>query len=73
LVTSAALTAVGIAAGLKKMDPERVPLVGAEILLVAHLPVMFIETVVAAFCLGFLKKVNQRSCGQLMRVDNRGG
>lgn len=29
----------------------------AEVLIVAHLPVMFIEGVITAFCLGFLKKV----------------
>ena len=32
-------------------------LAAAELLVVAHLPVMFIEGVITAFCLGFLKKV----------------
>ena len=32
-------------------------LAAAKLLVVAHLPVMFIEGIVTAFCLGFLKKV----------------
>lgn len=38
-------------------------LAAAKVLAVAHLPVMFIEGIVSAFCLGFLKKVKPEILG----------
>ena len=38
-------------------------LVAAKLLVVAHLPVMIIEGIVSAFCLGFLKKVKPEILG----------
>ena len=35
----------------------------AKVLAVAHLPVMFIEGIVSAFCLGFLKRVKPEILG----------
>ena len=38
-------------------------LAAAKVLVVAHLPVMFIEGIVSAFCLGFLKRVKPEILG----------
>jgi cobalt/nickel transport system permease protein len=44
-------------------------LAAANVLVVAHLPVMFIEGIVSAFCLGFLKKVKP----EIVRVTHASG